>query len=62
MEDVEKIYSNYLETHEADIMFNEFFQAVRNAFMAGYKAASGKLPLPQPVIELTKTPNQQKHR
>lgn len=54
MADVEKIFSDYLETYEADKMFNDFSQAIRRAFMAGYRAAGGELPKPQPVVELIK--------
>lgn len=52
MEDVEKIFSDYLETFESDKMFNEYFHFIRCAFMAGYKAAGGQLPSPQPVVKL----------
>lgn len=52
MRDFDECFSNYLETYEADKMYNSFFTAVRKAFIAGYKAAGGEIPKEQPVFTI----------
>jgi hypothetical protein len=52
MPDVDKAFSDYLETYETDEIFNNFSSAIRKAFIAGYKAAGGELPKAQPVLRL----------
>ena len=54
MPDVDKALSNYLETYEADEIFNNFSSAIRKAFFAGYKAAGGELPKMQPVFKIVR--------
>jgi hypothetical protein len=52
MPDVDEALSDYLETYEADEMFNNYTVAIRNAFIAGYKAAGGDIAKPQPVLSI----------
>ena len=54
MTDVDEALSAYLETYEADEIFNNYFSAIRKAFIAGYKAAGGEIPKEQPIIRLVK--------
>lgn len=49
MTDVDEALSAYLETYEADEIFNNYFSAIRKAFIAGYKAAGGEIPKPKPI-------------
>jgi hypothetical protein len=43
--DIEEALSKYLETYEADDIFNAYFSAIRKAFFAGYKAGSSGTPI-----------------
>jgi hypothetical protein len=52
--DVDEALSAYLETYEADEIFNNYFSAIRKAFIAGYKAAGGEIPKEQPIVRLVK--------
>jgi hypothetical protein len=52
MQDFNESFSDYLETYEADKLFNSFFTAVQRAYLAGYKAAGGELPVAQPVFKI----------
>ena len=52
--DVDEALSAYLETYEADEIFNNYFSAIRKAFIAGYKAAGGEIPKERPIIRLVK--------
>lgn len=52
MKGVDEAFADYLNTYEADEMFNNFSDAIREAFIAGYKLAGGKIPLSQPVMKL----------
>lgn len=52
MKDVDEAFANYLNTYEADEIFNEFSVAIRKAFIAGYKTAGGEVPCEQPVLKL----------
>lgn len=54
MTDVDEALSAYLETYEADEIFNNYFSAIRKAFIAGYKAAGGEIPKKQPIVRLVK--------
>ena len=47
--DIEEALSKYLETYEADDIFNAYFSAIRKAFLAGYKAGSGGKPIENPI-------------
>lgn len=47
--DFEEALSEYLETYEADDIFNAYFAAIRKAFLAGYKAASSEQSIAHPV-------------
>jgi len=51
MRDFDEALSSYLETYEADEIFNNYFSAIRNAFCTGYKAAGGELPKEQPIVK-----------
>jgi hypothetical protein len=57
MRDFDECLSSYLETYEADEMFDSFFSAIRKAYIAGYKAAGGEIPKEQPIYELVKYRN-----
>ena len=50
--DYDEALSRYLETYEADEIFNIFAAAIRMAFRAGFKAAGGELPSEQPVLRV----------
>jgi hypothetical protein len=52
MKDFDEAFSNYLETYEADELFNNYFSAIRKAFIAGYKAAGGEEPRKKPLLKL----------
>lgn len=54
MQDVDEALSSYLETYEADEIFNNFSVAIRKAFIAGYKAAGGKPPKAQPILRIVR--------
>lgn len=54
MKDFDESLSCYLETYEADEIFDRFFSAIRKAYMAGYKAAGGKIYKEQPILTLVK--------
>lgn len=50
----ELAFSNFLDRREYDDAESALFELVRAAFLAGWKAAGGVLPEPQPIIELVK--------
>lgn len=50
MLDSEDALSRYLETFEADKIFGNYFDAIRKAFIAGYRAAGGIIPKEQKTI------------
>lgn len=54
MKDFDEIFSSYLETYEADEIFDRFFSAIRKAYMAGYKAAGGEIYQEKPTLTLVK--------
>lgn len=54
MQDADEAFSEYLETYEADEIFNNQFAAVRRAFIAGYKAAGGTVPKAQSIFKIIK--------
>ncbi len=54
MRDVDEEFSEYLETYEADEIFNNQFSSVRRAFIAGFKAAGGTVPKNQPIFKIVK--------
>ncbi|BAK98849.1 hypothetical protein OBV_16510 [Oscillibacter valericigenes Sjm18-20] len=43
----EEALSQYLDTYEADEIFNNYFTAIRKAFIAGFKAADGEIQIEQ---------------
>lgn len=51
--DSEAALCNFLKTDEADELFNNYFSAIRKAFLAGYKASGGIISieplLPKPI-------------
>ena len=51
-DDFEKAFSDFLDRREYDQAENALFSMVRIAFAAGWKAACGKAPPPQKVLEL----------
>ena len=55
MQDADEAFSEYLETYEADEIFNSHFSAVRRAFLAGFKAAGGTVAKAQPIFKIVKT-------
>lgn len=58
--DADEALSKYLETYEADEIFNNYFTAIRNAFLAGYKAAGGEIPAEQLIVRLLRQEKTQK--
>ena len=48
----EKAFENFLERKEYDEAQEALFHVVRAAFLAGWKAAGGEMPKPQPVVSL----------
>jgi hypothetical protein len=54
MRKYDEALSNYLDTYEADEMFDNYLTAIRKAFIAGYKAAQGEPPKAQPRNDRTK--------
>ncbi|QNO17625.1 MULTISPECIES: hypothetical protein [Eubacteriales] len=55
MKDVDEALSDYLETYEADEIFNDHFSGIRRAFIAGFKAAGGEVPPIQPVFRIIRS-------
>ena len=53
--DYEEAYGNFLERHEYDDVEAMIFSLVRAAFRAGWEAAGGTLPEPQPILRLMKS-------
>ena len=51
-DDFEKAFGDFLDRREYDQAENALFSIVRIAFSAGWKAAGGKPPAAQNVIEL----------
>lgn len=52
MRDVEKYLDKYLESGEAEKQFNNYFSAIRKAYLAGFKAASDMKQPGEPNIQL----------
>jgi len=50
--DFEKAFSDFIDRHEYDEAQSALFDMVRISFKAGWQAAGGNPPTPQPVIEL----------
>ena len=48
----EKAFSNFIDRREYDNAQNALFDMVRASFKAGWQAAGGSPPEPQPFIEL----------
>ena len=53
--DYEEAFGNFLERHEYDDVETQIFSLVRAAFRAGWEAAGGTLPEPEPILQLIKT-------
>jgi hypothetical protein len=51
----EKAFSDFIDRREYDKAQNALFSMVRISFEAGWQAAGGNPPEPQPVIELLPT-------
>ena len=60
MKDVDEALSDYLETYGADEIFNDHFSGIRRAFIAGFKAAGGKIPPIRPVFRIIRSDHPQK--
>lgn len=58
--DYDEALSEYLDTYEADEIFNNYFTAIRKAFIAGYKAANGEIQREQKVLFMKLEVNQGK--
>ena len=57
-ETFEKAFSDFIDRREYDKAQNALFDMVRISFKAGWQAAGGKPPEPQPVIRIApKNPN-----
>ena len=52
--DYEEAFGNFLERHEYDDVETQIFSLVRAAFCAGWEAAGGTLPEPEPIVRLIK--------
>lgn len=50
--DFEKAFDDFMHRREYDKAENALFSMVRIAFIAGWKAAGGEPPQPQPIITL----------
>lgn len=48
----EQAFGDFLERREYDQAEQALFSMVRIAFLAGWKAAGGHAPPPQPIIEI----------
>lgn len=55
--DYEEAFGNFLERHEYDDVETLIFTLVRAAFHAGWEAAGGTPPEPEPVIRLLESRN-----
>lgn len=50
--DFEKAFGNFIDRREYDEAESALFDVVRAAFLAGWNAAGGSPPKPQPVFKL----------
>ena len=48
----EQAFGEYLDSTECDEIEDTLFAAIRNAFLVGWKAAGGSLPLPAHIFEV----------
>ena len=48
----EEAFSSFLDRREYDEAESALFEMVRIAFLAGWKAAGGELPVPQRIFSL----------
>lgn len=48
----EQAFGEYLDSTECDEIEDTLFAAIRNAFLAGWKAARGQPPLPARIFEV----------
>lgn len=51
-DELEKAFSGFLERREYDEAESALFSLVRAAFLAGWNAAGGRPPEPQPILRL----------
>ena len=51
-DEFEAAFSAFLDRHEYDEAEQYLFSMIRLAFAAGWKAAGGEVPKPQPVVQL----------
>lgn len=50
--DFEEAFGNFIDRREYDSVESALFTALRAAFIAGWKAAGGELPVSHKIIEL----------
>ena len=55
-DEFEFAFSNFLDRREYDEAESALFSIVRAAFLAGWTAAGGQCPEPQPVFQLIRKP------
>ncbi|MBQ7896766.1 MAG: hypothetical protein IJ364_09475 [Oscillospiraceae bacterium] len=55
-DEFELAFSNFLDRREYDEAETALFSIVRAAFLAGWNAAGGANPEPQPVLQIPKNP------
>ncbi|MCD7947827.1 MAG: hypothetical protein LUG13_05980 [Oscillospiraceae bacterium] len=56
MPDFEEAFSAFIDRHEYDKAENALFSMVRISYLAGWLAAGGFPPKPQPIFELYHKP------
>lgn len=52
MQDLEENFGKFIDTVDAEKLFDTFFSAIRKAYIAGYKAALNKKPSENNIIRL----------
>ena len=60
-DEFESAFSNFLDRREYDDAESALFSIVRAAFLAGWNAAGGNPPEPQPIFQLFKISDDDKH-
>ena len=56
--DFEKSFSDFLETHAYDQASELLFALIRNAYLAGWKAAGGTPPTEAPIFTVLPKPEE----
>lgn len=60
-DEFEFTFSNFLDRREYDEAESALFSIVRAAFLAGWEAAGGKHPEPQPIFRLIEKTDSDNH-